>query len=355
MFVQNILLILLSISLIFFQSKYFLLIDSPQEQKHKLNYNKNIPLSGGIYFFLAITANILLSNYNVQNLMIIMFLFMFLILGTYSDLKRNFSPKIRLLYQAILVVLMIISIDLGINKTNIFFLDNFISNNFFNLLFTFSCILVLLNGSNFCDGINCNIVGYYLIVILAIFFSGLSVPNTFFEIENIIIIFAIFYIFNFFGKYFLGDNGVYIISIFVSIYVIEFINFNNNVSSLLALNLLWYPAFENLFTIIRRIFSKTKIQIADRSHLHIFIFEKISKKISIKISNTLAGVILNIYMFIGIFISIKYYTQSKILILIFVINIIIYVISYFLLKSSNFDLDKKTTNMTDNKIDIINK
>ena len=280
---------------------------------------------------------------------------MFLILGTYSDLKRDFSPRIRLLYQAVLVLLLILLIDLGINKTNIFFLDYFINNNIFNLLFTFSCILVLLNGSNFCDGINCNVVGYYLIIILAIFFSGLPVPSTFFEIENIIIIFTIFYIFNFFGKYFLGDNGVYIISIFASVYVIEFINYNNNVSSLLVLNLLWYPAFENLFTIIRRIFSKAKIQIADRSHLHTLIFEKISKKISIKISNSLSGVILNIYMFIGIFISINYYNQNKILLLILALNLLTYIISYFFLKKSNFNLDKKTINITDNKTDIKNK
>lgn len=55
---------------------------------------------------------------------------------------------------------------------------------------------------------------------------------------------------------FLGDNGVYVISVFMSIYIIQFTNLNNNVSSLIALNLLWYPAFENLFSIIRRIVTK---------------------------------------------------------------------------------------------------
>ena len=176
-----------------------------------------------------------------------------------------------------------------------------------------------------------------------------------FQIENIIVIFSIFFIFNFLGKYFLGDNGVYIISIFVSIYVIEFINFNNQASSLLALNLLWYPAFENLFTIIRRIVLKSKIQVADRGHLHILLFEKISKKISIKISNSMSGIILNLFMAIGIFTSIKYYNQNKILILILSLNILTYVISYILLKKSNFNLDKSIINETDNNIDSKNK
>ena len=56
---------------------------------------------------------------------------------------------------------------------------------------------------------------------------------------------------------FLGDNGVYITSIIISIYVISFINLNPIASPILALNLLWYP-FENLFTIVRRLISKIK-------------------------------------------------------------------------------------------------
>ncbi len=355
MFIQIISLILLSLSLIFFQSKYFILIDRPQEQKHKLDYHKNIPLSGGIYFFLAFAANTLMTSYNQQNLIVMIFLLLFLTLGIYSDLKSDFSPKVRLFYQAILVLTLIMLIDLNIDKTNIFFIDYLIHNHIFNLLFTFSCILVLLNGSNFCDGINCNVSGYYLIVILAIFFSGLAIPDIVFQIENIIIIFSIFFIFNFLGKYFLGDNGVYVISIFVSIYVIQFINFNNQASSLLALNLLWYPAFENLFTIIRRIVLKSKIQTADREHLHILLFEKISEGISIKISNSMSGIILNLFMAIGIFTSIKYYNQNKILILILSLNILTYVISYILLRKSNFNLDKIIINETDNNIDSKNK
>ena len=202
MFIQIISLILLSLSLIFFQSKYFILIDRPQEQKHKLDYHKNIPLSGGIYFFLAFAANTLMTSYNQQNLIVMIFLLLFLTLGIYSDLKSDFSPKVRLFYQAILVLTLIMLIDLNIDKTNIFFIDYLIHNHIFNLLFTFSCILVLLNGSNFCDGINCNVSGYYLIVILAIFFSGLAIPDIVFQIENIIIIFSIFFYIQFSWKIF---------------------------------------------------------------------------------------------------------------------------------------------------------
>ena len=45
-------------------------------------------------------------------------------------------------------------------------------NKLFALLFTTLCFLVLLNGSNFLDGINTLVCGYYILVILAILYVG---------------------------------------------------------------------------------------------------------------------------------------------------------------------------------------
>jgi UDP-N-acetylmuramyl pentapeptide phosphotransferase/UDP-N-acetylglucosamine-1-phosphate transferase len=331
MMYQFFFLIILFISLISIQGKYSILLDNPNGERHKINYYKNVPLSGGIYLFLSILVNTFLTKYHNENFLILVFIFLFLLLGIYSDLKNKFNPLIRLLFQATLIIIMIYFLDLKINKTNIFYLDSYLNNNFLNLIFTSFCILVLLNGSNFCDGINCNVIGYYLIICLAILYSGLPTPNIL-SIEIIISIYAIFYTFNLFKKCFLGDNGVYVISIFMSIYVIKFINLNTNISSLIALNLLWYPAFENLFSIIRRIVTKKKIQIADRSHLHTLIFKKITSNNNINLSNSLSGILINIFMFIGIFASINFQNDNTILMLILIINITIYVTVYLFLK-----------------------
>ena len=215
----------------------------------------------------------------------------------FSDLKRNFSPKFRLLLQFIIVFFFILLLDLKINRTGVFFLDFFINNTLFNLFFTSICITIVINGSNFCDGVNCNVVGYYLFVILSILISKLSYPENFPDINILLMIFLIFYFANILQKSFLGDNGTYVISAFMSIYIINFINLNNTISPLLALNLLWYPAFENLFSIIRRLVSNKKIQLADRSHLHILILEKISKNNNFILSNSITGIILNLIMF----------------------------------------------------------
>ena len=331
MLYQCIIFIILFISLISIQSKYSFLLDNPKGERHKINYNQNVPLSGGIYLFLSILLSTFSTKYYNENFLIIVFIFLFLLLGIYSDLKKNFSPRIRLLFQATLIILMVFFLDLKINKTNIFYLDIYISNDTFNLIFTSFCILVLLNGSNFCDGINCNVIGYYLIICLAILYSGLPTPN-FLTIEIIISIYAIFYMFNLFKKCFLGDNGVYVISVFMSIYIIQFTNLNTNVSSLIALNLLWYPAFENLFSIIRRIVTKKKIEVADRSHFHTLIFKKILENNNINFSNSLSGIFINIFMAIGIFASINFQNNDTILMLILLINIIIYITGYLFLK-----------------------
>jgi len=319
----------LLIALIYFQSKYLVLIDTPHGQNHKSILNKNTPLSGGVYLFITITTYIHFVSYNKMTILLSIFIFLLLVLGIFSDLNRNFSPKLRLFLQFVIVLLFILLTDLKINKTGVFFLDYIIHNNLFNILFTSLCIVIVINGSNFCDGVNCNVTGYFLAVSLGILFTKLESPTYFPRLEIIIGIFFIFYIANLFQKTFLGDNGAYVISAFMSIYVINFINLNNNISPLLALNLLWYPAFENLFTIIRRLLANKKIQIADRAHLHVLILEKINDKNNLIFSNSITGIILNVIMFFGIYSSVNFYNNGKVLLLILLTNVILYVVSYY--------------------------
>ena len=111
----------ISITLIFIQSKYLFLVDAPREQTHKSKYNKNTPLTGGIYMFITITTYTLLIEHSYNSFLMIAFLFSFLILGIFSDLKANFSPKLRLLLQSFLVIIFIFLLELKINKTGLFF------------------------------------------------------------------------------------------------------------------------------------------------------------------------------------------------------------------------------------------
>ena len=55
---------------------------------------------------------------------------------------------------------------------------------------------------------------------------------------------------------------------------LDFYSNNDSISPYFICLLLWYPAFENLFSIIRRFSLKNNIEQADQGHLHQIIYTK---------------------------------------------------------------------------------
>lgn len=313
--------------LYFYFRRYNFLIDLVDVQDHKIKINDKIPLIGGFYFFFTILLSkfFLTSIFNYYFLIIIFF---FLILGYFSDTKVNFKPKHRLYIQFLLSLLFVLVNDVKITSTGLFFLDKYLTINLFNFFFSSICLLIVLNGFNFCDGVNCNVPGYFLILTINIllFFDYQKITFLILLIPLLII-----YFFNLFNKIFLGDNGVYILALIFGFLIINLINNNLDfVTPLLAINLLWYPAFENLFTIIRRSTLNKHIEQADRNHLHNLMFNFLLLKFTkrVKLSNSLAGIIINIYNFLSIYISMNFVNDKQVLLLIVVTNIIIYVTTY---------------------------
>ncbi len=317
------------------QHKLNFLIDL--KLKHKIKYKEKIALSGGIYILISVIVCKIIYNIDINSNLIFVLL-LFFVLGYFSDTRPNFIPALRLMIQLALIFLFIYLCKIEINQTNIFFIDKFMSIKEFNIIFTSACIIVLLNGSNFIDGVNTNLIGYYIIVLL--FISGF---NFYIDINYLLITFIVFYIYNFLGKCFLGDNGVYVISIIISFIVISIINYNS-LNPIIAINLLWYPAFENLFSIIRRYVSNNKVDIADKRHLHSILFLLLNKKKSLsKYANSLSGFLICLYNLIAIGLSYKYLYNNQILLSILIINITVYLFIYFKLLNilSNRDVSKK--------------
>ena len=91
MLYQCIFLIILSISLISILIKYSILLDNPKGERHKINYNKNVPLSGGTYLFLAILLNTFLSKPHNENFLILVFIMLLCYAysngNTFSEIK----------------------------------------------------------------------------------------------------------------------------------------------------------------------------------------------------------------------------------------------------------------------------
>ena len=144
-----------------------------------------------------------------------------------------------------------------------------------NLLFTSFCILVVINGSNFMDGLNTLAVGYCLLILFSLIFIFLNnqiiFPNYDLLLITVVSLLVVF-LFNIFGKIYLGDNGAYLVAFIISILLIETSKANYIVSPFYVANLLWYPAFENFFSIIRKIIQKKSPMSPDNHHLHQLLF-----------------------------------------------------------------------------------
>ena len=334
---------LLIIFLIFFLKKKNLLLDNPKINDHKLFYTKNTPLAGGIFFYINFLLLLSIYQTNYIELNIVLFSSYILILGIFSDIKKNFHPSKRLILQVIFVLFIVFFFDIKIQETRIEFLDLLLNNLIFQIFFTSFCILTVLNGFNFLDGFNGITTGYFLICFVIFYFLSLIIGNQadimFFKL--LVIPFFIFYLFNIFGKVFLGDNGIYLLSLLLSLIVIKFLGKNNEVSPIFAMNIFWYPAFANLFSILRRFKEKNKLMNPDRKHLHtminIFIKKKLVNSSLIKYNNSLTGLIINVFLLPSFIFALINYNKSLILGFIVLINVSIYLLIYWSLKDLTED------------------
>jgi len=309
-----------------------ILIDDKSYSEHKRlikTISNSPPLCGGIIIFVC--SLIFFIDLALLNL----FGFLILMIGIFSDNNKISSPAIRIVFQLMVFMSFVIIMNLNLNDLRVDFLNDLLSKKFISIIFTTFCILVLVNGSNFLDGLNTLLIGYYILV--CSFLIVLS-NNYGLVINDNIIIFLIFltviYFFNFFGKIFLGDSGSYLISFYMAYFMIEFSLKNESVSPYLICFFLWYPAFENLFSIIRRSNLKKKIHLPDQKHLHQMIYSILldSKMINHKIINTFVGNLINIFNLIVFINFYQNFNNTKILLYGIIMNVFLYFVLYYFLK-----------------------
>ncbi len=316
----------------FLLNKFNLIKDKKNTSLHKKFIENNFepPFSGGIFIILTIIIYL-----NVSLIFKSLLLTIFLI-GFFSDLNLFKSINLRFYLQLISVVLIIHFSDLYIRSIRIEFIDNLLMNYPFKIFFTTFCILILINGSNFLDGVNTLVIGYYTLVLY--FISSVDSGNISI-IENDFInllIFAllILFILNCFNLLLLGDNGSYIISVFVGIYLIDLANNNVLISPYFVMNLLWYPAYETLFSISRKILTKKSPLSPDNLHLHQLVYVYLKNKTFCKYNaNSLSGILINIFNFLIFYFAFKDYSNTMYQLLLFCISFIVYNFSYLFFKS----------------------
>ncbi len=306
---------------------FFLEINHSEKHK-KITNEVKVFFIGGLLFLIAILFTSI--SLEMKVFCIIMY-----IIGISSDKKYLSSPNLRLFLQGSVIIASIYVLKIEINETRLSIIDNFLDISFFSIIFTAFCILILINGSNFIDGINCNLILYYLLISLLFLFIN---DNNFYSLINrkdliIISIFLSITLFmNFLGRIISGDSGAYLLSYLWGLNLIQISSNNILISPFFVVLLLWYPAFENFFSIIRKLKLNKSALKADFNHFHQLLFLFINLKIKNKrVSSNLSGILINTYNLLIFSYAIKYYNYTDIMIILTLMNIIVYLLSYFFL------------------------
>ena len=329
------LIFLFSIFLLFSKKYLKLSIDKNIRLAHQTyTADKYVPLLGGYFILIPVFFN---HTILFQNLL---FLFIFLT-GVLSDIRLLNSPKLRFLIQFCLGMLFIIFSKTYINDTGIDILDNLLGYKFFNILFVTFCILILMNGTNFIDGLNGLVSGYYIIILLVIIYLGDNnidlINYNFYKILAFTL--SIIFILNLLNKIYLGDGGSYLLSFVIGISIIKMYSQNSQISSLFIILLLWYPCFENLFSIIRKFYQKKSPLHPDNKHFHQLAFNFIKKKFKIKnnlLSNNITSILIISYNMGVLFVGSLYVQSTSYQVLIIVFNISLYIFLYQKLDKHNY-------------------
>ena len=318
---------LLIIILNYLLKRFSLLLSYTGEAHQKFVEKNAVPMSGGIILLLSF---LFYFDDFVLNLYIY-FVSVFLI-GFFSDTKVISSPLKRFLLQVFLVTVFIIFQDIQITSTRFYFLDHLLEYKFFSYLFIIFCMMTLINGTNFIDGLNTLALGYYLIISIIIFkigiISELNITN--FNFICWIIILLILYIFNLFRKIFVGDGGAYLLGFIYGFLLISAYLTKQEISPFFIVLLLWYPCFENLFSIVRKYRLNKSPIVPDAKHLHQLLFFLIKKKFLIKdlLANSVSANIINLYNILIFLIGIQDIKNTQLQIILIIISVFLYIYLY---------------------------
>jgi len=310
-----------------FLKKNTLIPNYSGDSHQKFLGKESIPLSGGLFLLVGLFC-IFFNQFKLFSLCFFLIFF----IGLISDLNLLSSPKLRFLFQSIIIFIFIYYSKFNIDSTRIYILDIILQNFFWSCIFTTFCLMIVINGTNFIDGLNALVLSYYLILLLVLFKLGLLsyIDINDQQIISLSILLFFLIILNISNQLFLGDSGAYSLGFIFGFFLISIYKKYQLISPFFIVLLLWYPAFETLFSIIRKFILKRSPIHPDSEHLHQLLFFYIKKKFSCSknISNNFSSFLIAVYnLIIFIFSTINMYHSNYQIFLIF-LNVAIYIFLY---------------------------
>ncbi len=262
----------------FFLAKYLCSINiflDLEIKKKQAIHNLNIPRSGGLILFLNIMLSIIFNNFFYEFIALISVVFF---IGFIDDYGIKIKPFKRFIILFFSIYIFVSFFEITLRTTGISWIDALMLKYNLGFLIITICFLILINGSNFIDGVNGNLTIHYFFLIVFIFFVNLENNYLNIFIYPTLISLAIFLIFNLKNKIFFGDGGAYLLGLILGILIIEMLNTNTQISPFFYLILTSYIGSEVLISFVRRFVKGTSTVNADFGHFHQLLFSFFKKK-----------------------------------------------------------------------------
>jgi UDP-GlcNAc:undecaprenyl-phosphate/decaprenyl-phosphate GlcNAc-1-phosphate transferase len=181
----------------------------------------------------------------------------------YDD-KYSINPLNKLIIL-FLITYIYLALDPSLRINQLRFANGFVfSLQRYDIFFTIICFLAFLNCFNMFDGINGQSLIFAIIILFCIILKN---PTFYLSVYFILILFGIL-ILNLKNKVFLGDNGSYLLSFLLSVFLIKNYKFNSNINIEEIALILMFPFLDMIRVIFYRLMIGKHPFIADRNHLH---------------------------------------------------------------------------------------
>ena len=204
-----------------------------------------------------------------------------LIVGLTEDLRKDVSPRRRLLASAVSAMLAVWLLDAVIVRTAIPGLDWVVSGPVGAALLSVFVVVGVANSINIIDGFNGLASMCCVLILLCLAYVGFQVDDLLVAWLALAGVGALlgFFVWNFpAGLIFLGDGGAYFMGFYLAELAILLLHRNPTVSPMFPLLLCIYPVFETVFSIYRRRFLRSMPpSMPDGIHLHSLIYRRVMR------------------------------------------------------------------------------
>lgn len=200
-------------------------------------------------------------------------------LGFTEDLTKKIGARIRLLGSIASAALCGYLLGAWIDNIQVFGLDAILLWAPISILFTCFCVAGVSNAFNIIDGYHGLSSVVAMIILIGIAYVAFQVGDTQIIFAALVVIGSIlgFLIWNYpRGLIFLGDGGAYLIGFWIAELSILLVLRNPQVSKWFPMLICFYPIFETIFTMYRRLFiRRVNPTMPDAAHLHQIIYKRV--------------------------------------------------------------------------------